>query len=304
MPAERSWEIAEPQTLDFGEPVDELHVRIVSGAVNVVGAGRPAAGCVARVEIGELHGPPLTVRRQGGRLVVAYDDLPWRGFLKWLDGKGRRREAVVSVSVPAGVRVSVGVVGASAVVSGIRGRTDIRGVSGDTTLVGLAGDVRAETVSGSVETQSLSGALRMNSVSGDLTVIDGGGSRVRADSVNGDMILDLDTSARTADIGVTTVSGEVAVRLPHTADATVEAVTTSGAVSSAFEELRTEHRPGAKRVTGTLGTGSGALRATTVSGALALLRRPHRDDGGDGGASGGADGGSAGSPPDSLRKDI
>ncbi len=34
---------------------------------------------------------------------------------------------------------------------------------------------------------------------------------------------------------------------------------------------------GAKRITGTLGTGTGTLRATTVSGAIALLRRPQAD---------------------------
>lgn len=278
MPVDRSWQISEPQKLDFDGPIDDVQVRVVNGAVNVVGTDEPTA----RLEISELHGPELRVQREGGRLVVAYEDLPWKGFLKWLDRKGWRRGVVVSLSVPRDVRLTVGVVGASAVVSGISGRTDVRGVSGDTTLVGVSGEVRAETVSGNVETQALSGMLRMNSVSGDLTVIDGGGSRLKADSVSGSMILDLDSSAKGGDISLNTVSGEVAIRLPEPADVEVEANTTSGALSSAFAELRVDDQWGARRATGILGTGSGSLRATSVSGPVALLRRPPGDDMDDG----------------------
>ncbi|CAM5376143.1 hypothetical protein SVIOM74S_06311 [Streptomyces violarus] len=43
---------------------------------------------------------------------MAYEDLPWKGFLKWLDRKGWRRSAVVSLAVPASTRVEVGAVGA------------------------------------------------------------------------------------------------------------------------------------------------------------------------------------------------
>ncbi|MEW5632639.1 hypothetical protein AB1388_39785, partial [Streptomyces hydrogenans] len=62
------------------------------------------------------------------------------------------------------------------------------------------------------------------------------------------------------------------------ADARVEASTTSGAVSNAFEDLRVGGEWGAKSITGTLGEGSGTLRATTVSGSIALLRRPDSAD--------------------------
>ncbi|WP_367124162.1 DUF4097 domain-containing protein [Streptomyces phytohabitans] len=274
MPADSSWQISEPRKLDFDAPVEELQIRVVNGAVNVVGTDEPTA----RLEIGELDGPPLCVRREGGRLVVAYEDLPWKGFLKWLDRKGWRRGAVVTASVPRGVRLTVGVVGASAVITRTSGRTDVRGVSGSTTLVGLSGEVRAETVSGDVETQALAGSLRMNSVSGDLTVIDGGGPRVRAESVSGAMILDLGASAQAADIGLRTVSGEVAVRLPDPPDVRVEANTTSGALFSAFDGLRVDGQWGARRAAGVLGAGRGSLRATSVSGAVSLLSRPHHDD--------------------------
>lgn len=182
------------------------------------------------------------------------------------------------LAVPAGSSVEVGVVGAGAVISRIQGTTAVRGVSGDTTLVGLSGAVRADTVSGNLEAQSVTGDLRYNSVSGDLTVIEGAGSSVRAESVSGDMVIDLDPAGKPTDIRLTTVSGEVAIRLPHPADAQVEANTASGAVSNAFDDLRVSGQWGAKKITGTLGAGTGKLKATTVSGSIALLRRPPAED--------------------------
>ncbi|WP_395573314.1 DUF4097 family beta strand repeat-containing protein [Streptomyces sp. BK79] len=267
------WSVAEPRKLTFDESLSELHVRVVNGTVNVVGTDQGSA----RLEVSEIEGPPLVVTHRDGVLTVAYEDLPWQGFLKWLDREGWRRSATVSLAVPTGTRVEVGVVGAAAVVSGLDGHTEVKGVTGDTTLVGLAGPVRADTVAGSVEAQALTGDLRFKSVSGDLTVVEAG-SRVRADSVTGSMIVDLDPASGPTDISLTSVSGEIAIRLPQPADAEVEANTASGTVSSAFEDLRVGGQWGAKRITGRLGAGNGRLKATTVSGSIALLRRPVAGD--------------------------
>ncbi|MEU3477456.1 DUF4097 family beta strand repeat-containing protein [Streptomyces sp. NPDC033754] len=267
------WSVTEPTKLAPADPVTRLQVRIVNGTVNVVGTDESSA----RVEISEIEGPPLIVSQEGSTLTVTYEDLHWKNLLKWFDRKGHRRRAVVSVAVPAGVDVEVGAVDAEAVVSGIRGRTEVRGVTGDTTLLGLSGPVRAESVSGSLEAQSVTGALRITSVTGPVTVIEGAGGSVRAETVSGDMVIDLDPGeldGPPADIRLTSVSGQVAIRLPHPADARVEASTTSGSVSNAFEDLRVTGQWGTKSVTGTLGSGRGTLKATTVSGSIALLRRP------------------------------
>ncbi|MCR8941503.1 hypothetical protein NW249_05150 [Streptomyces sp. OUCMDZ-4982] len=270
--------VAEPQKLAFDGPVTALQVRVVGGTVNVVGTDEPGA----RLEVSAVEGPPLLVTYEDGRLTVAYEDLPWQDLLRWLDPGGRRRSAVVSLTVPAAASVEVGVVGAGAVVSGIEGRADVRGITGDITLVGLSGAVRGDSVSGSLEAQGVTGDLRFHSVAGDLTVVDGAGASVRAESISGDMVLDVEPSAaaadRPTDIRLTTVSGEIAIRLPHPADARVEANTASGAVSNAFEDLRVGGQWGAKKITGTLGAGTGTLKATTVSGSIALLRRPPAED--------------------------
>ncbi|MCZ4123279.1 DUF4097 family beta strand repeat-containing protein [Streptomyces sp. H39-S7] len=287
------WTITEPQKLVFDAPVDTVRVRIVGGAVNVVGVEEGPA----RLEVGELDGPPLRVSLEGGVLTVGYDDLEWKGFLKWLGGKGWERHALVSLAVPQATRVEVGVVGAGAVISGISEATQIRAVNGDVTVVGAAGAVSANTVSGNVEAQAVSGDLQVSTISGDLTVVEGSGAHIRADSVSGNMVLDL-APAQTppgADVRLNTVSGEIAIRIPDPANADVDANTASGAVSCAFEDLRVTGQWGAKRITGRVGTGGAHLKATTVSGAIALLRRPPVDDE------------PAGASPDgtpSFRKDI
>ncbi|MEU7578150.1 DUF4097 family beta strand repeat-containing protein [Streptomyces sp. NPDC041068] len=268
------WSVTAPRKLTVDTPVTALHVRIVSGTVNVVGTDESSA----LLEVSEIEGPPLTVTHEDGVLTVAYDDLPWKGFLKWLDRKGWRRSAVVSLAVPAGTDIEVGVVGAGAVVSGIEGRAAVKSVSGDATLLGLAGPVRADSVSGNVEAQGVTGGLKFNSVSGNLTVVEAAGSSVRAESVSGSMIVDLDPAGRPTDVALTSVSGEIAIRLPHPADAEVEVDTASGAVSNAFEDLRVGGQWGAKRITGRLGSGTGKLKATTVTGSIALLRRPPMEE--------------------------
>ncbi|WP_432175716.1 DUF4097 family beta strand repeat-containing protein [Streptomyces sp. Tue6028] len=268
------WSVAEPQKLSFDDPVTALHVRIVNGTVNVVGTDEGSA----RLEVSDLEGPPIRVTQQDGTLTVAYEDLPWKGFLKWLDRQGWRRDVVVSLAVPSDTRVEVGVVGAAAVVSGMDGRVEVKGVTGDTTLVRVAGPVRVDTVSGNLEAQAVTGDLRFNSVSGDLTVVEGSGASVRADSVSGSMIVDLDPTGTPTNVQLTNVSGEIAIRLPHPADAEVEANTASGTVSNAFEDLRVSGQWGAKKITGRLGAGNGRLKAITASGSIALLRRPPAED--------------------------
>lgn len=289
MAEQTTWSVAEPQKLTFEEPVTELRVRVVGGTVNVVAADEGPA----RLEVAEVDGPPLHVVQEGGTLTISYEDLPWngsQGFKKWFEGKpwkawsssesGRKaweRSATVTLTVPAATRVQLAAVSATAFVSGISGGTDVNGVSGDATLVGLSGKVKAHTVSGSVEAQSVTGELGFHSVSGGLTVVDGAVGTVRADSVSGDMLIDLaldPSEPRPVEILLNSVSGQVAIRLPHPADARVEANTATGGVSNAFEDLRVSGQLGAKRITGTLGAGTGTLRATTVSGAIALLRRP------------------------------
>ncbi|MGK5731204.1 DUF4097 family beta strand repeat-containing protein [Streptomyces sp. URMC 124] len=274
MPVESEWSLATPRNVAFEEPVLSLDVHIVNGTVNVVGAD----GGPARLELTALDGPALKVTHRRGSLTVGYEDLAPNTLRRWLSRTNWNRSADVTLTVPAAADVKVTVVGAGAVVSGIAGSTKVQGVSGDTTLVGLTGDVRTQTVSGRVEAQRLGGAVHCNSVSGDLTIVECTSGRVKADSVNGNTVIDLAPAAPRTELAVTSVSGDVALRLPAAADATVEAGTTVGAVSCAFGELRVHDQFAARNITGRLGSGRGRIKVTTVSGAVALLRGPDTDD--------------------------
>ncbi|MCU4749158.1 MULTISPECIES: DUF4097 family beta strand repeat-containing protein [unclassified Streptomyces] len=274
MAATSRWEVSGAQTLTLEEhPVRELRVRLVGGTVNVVGTSDPTA----EVEITDVRGEPLIVEQEGGLLTVGYEDLPWQSFLKGWPKRPRKlmkREAVVSIRVPADCRLSAGTVSAAAVVSGLTTDAEVRGVTGQTTLVSLAGAVTADTVSGHVEAQSLGGPLAFTSVSGGLTVVEGRGASLRADTVSGELTLDLAPPGDLADITITSVSGDVALRLPDHINAAVAGNTVSGAVSSAFPELASHGLWGPKQLTGVLGSGGGRLTCSTVSGAITVLRRP------------------------------
>ncbi|MFB7662956.1 DUF4097 domain-containing protein [Kitasatospora sp. NPDC056138] len=277
------WTVSEPQRIGFdGQQVDTLHVRTIGGAVNVVATEGPA-----RLEVTELEGEPLLVTLEDGVLTVTYKDLSWGEFgeavksvqsVKYFFASLRRkRRAVVSLAVPAGAEAKVGTVSADATVSGLTGRVSVNGASGETTLVGLTGRTDANTVSGNVDAQSVAGELRVNTVSGQVTLVAGAAEKVQANSVSGDVTLDLDVETA-ADIRVTTVSGAVGVRLPSLADTRVEAGTTSGDLTSTFDELKLGGTWGAKKLSGQLGSGNGKLQVTTVSGAVTVLRRPDAED--------------------------
>jgi hypothetical protein len=266
MPASE-WTIEAPTSLEFDD-VTELRIRLIAGSVAVL-----ATTAKPSLEVSSIEGDPLSVTYQDGVLTVAHENLNWEGLLKWL--RPQRHAATVTVSVPRKCRAQVGVVSAAAVMSGISARASVRSVSGGITLDGVAGDVDANTVSGAVEAQGINGKLNFNTVSGDLTLADGWLERLDVNGVSGDVTADLDLDPL-GGMQVTTVSGEVMVRLPAEADARVNLHSVSGDVRSEFAELRRSSAPASRSVSGSLGAGSGHVSVTTMSGRVMLLRRAER----------------------------
>jgi hypothetical protein len=263
MPASE-WTIEAPASLEFDD-VTELRVRLIAGSVAVLATtGKPS------LEVSSIEGDPLTVTYEDRVLTVAHENLNWEGLLKWL--RPQRHAATVTVSVPRKCRAQVGVVSATAVMSGMRARASVKSVSGGITLDGVTGDVDANTVSGAVEAQGINGKLNFNTVSGDLTLADGWLERLDVNGVSGDVTADLDLDPL-GGMQVTTVSGEVMLRLPAEADARVNLHSVSGDVRSEFAELRRSSAPASRSVSGSLGAGSGQVSVTTMSGRVMLLRR-------------------------------
>ncbi len=262
------WTIEAPTSLEFDD-VTGLRVRLIAGSVAVLATdGKPS------LDVSSVVGDPLTVTYEGGVLTITHENLTWEGLLKWL--RPQRHSATVTVTVPRKCPTQVGVVSATAVMSGISSRASVKSVSGGITLDGVTGDVDANTVSGALEAQGINGKLNFNTVSGDLTLADGWLERLDANGVSGDVTADIDLDPL-GGMHVTTVSGEVTLRLPAEADAQVNMHSLSGDVRSEFPELKRTSAPASRSVSGSLGAGSGHVSVTTMSGRVMLLRRAERE---------------------------
>ncbi|HYB17603.1 MAG TPA: DUF4097 family beta strand repeat-containing protein [Streptosporangiaceae bacterium] len=261
------WTVEAPTSLDFDD-VTGLRIRLFSGSVAVLATdGKPS------LDVASVTGDPLEVTYEDGVLTISHENLKWEGLLRWL--RPQRASAAMTVTVPRTCPAQLGVVSASAVMSGISAKASVKSVSGGITLDGVTGDVDAHTVSGSLEAQEINGRLNFNSVSGDLTLADGWLERLDANAVSGDVTADIDLDPL-GGMHVTTVSGEVTLRLPAEADAQVHLYSMSGDVRSDFAELRTVSAPASHTVSGSLGAGSGHVSVTTMSGRVMLLRRAER----------------------------
>jgi putative adhesin len=262
------WTIEAPTSLDF-EDVTGLRVRLISGSVAVLATdGKPS------LDVASVTGDPLDVTYEDGVLTISHENLTWDGLLKWLRPQ-QRPAAAVTVTVPRTCPTQLGVVSASAVMSGISAKASVKSVSGEITLDGLTGDVDAHTVSAALEAQGINGKLNFNTVSGDLTLADGWLERLDANAVSGDVTADIDLDPL-GGMRVTTVSGEVTLRLPAEADAQIHLQSMSGDVRSEFAELRKASAPASHTVSGSLGAGSGHVSVNTVSGRVMLMRRAER----------------------------
>jgi hypothetical protein len=258
------WTIDSPRTLDLTD-VAALRVRVVSGSVAIL-----ASQDAPSVDVASLAGPPLLVTHEAGILTITYEDLKWDGLLGWL--RPQQHTADVTVTVPGGCPTQVGVVNASAIVSGISANISAKSVSGDITLDGVIGSVDAKTVSGDLEARGLDGEMAFNSVSGDLTLAGGTLRQLAAKTVSGQVTADIELDDGSG-LKVNTVSGDVAVRVPASASARVDLKSASGRVRSSFEQMSAAPGPGPAMMTATIGSGSANVSLTSMTGDVTLLAR-------------------------------
>jgi len=261
------WTVVTPTSLDFDD-VTALQVRLIAGTVAVM-----ATDDKPSVLVTDITGRPLQVGYEGGTLTIAYETPSWERLLDWL--KPLRDSAAVTVTVPADCPIQLGVVTASAVVCGLSSGASVKGVSSDITLDGVGGAVQADTVSGTLEGRDVDGEVRFKSVSGDLTLADGSLALLEADNISGQIAADVSLAAAGA-MRISTISGDVTVRLPADSDAQVRLRSTSGNIRTEFDSLRPVTLPGSNTVSGNVGAGSGKVSVNSVSGAVTLLRRAQR----------------------------
>lgn len=259
-----AWTVDAPTRLDF-DNVTELRVRLIGGTVAVLASDeRPS------LVVSELSGRPLRVSHDDGTLTVSHESLTWDGLLGLRIV--RREAAEITISVPADCAIQLGVLDASAVVSGLRSGASVKGLSGDITLDGVTGDVDAETVSGELVARDLAGNVRFKSVSGALALASGCLDNLAATTVSGHVTADF-ALGEGGQARVSTLSGDVTLRLPADSDAEVRLHSTSGAVRTEFGSLRKFQAPASRTVSGNVGAGTGRVSVSTMSGSVTLLRR-------------------------------
>lgn len=203
------WLIAPGETriIDI-ERAQRLKISLVGGQVDVVAHDEPGI----RIEVHEVTVKDLRIEHDGGLLEIDHPQRNWDNFLEVFRdfGSGGPR-AQVSVAVPREIALTLGVVSASALVSGLTSDARLNTVSGDIIVDTHHGAITINAVSGDVQTQGLDGAFDANSVSGDVAVT-GTPTRASIDTVSGALVVDTTGSIDT--IALNTVAGHATVRLP------------------------------------------------------------------------------------------
>jgi DUF4097 and DUF4098 domain-containing protein YvlB len=248
--AHEKWLVDGPKVIDVGV-VHALKVSLIGGKVDIVGHDEPGA----RVEVHSVSGKELKVSLDGDKLEIDHPQLSWDNFLEVFSSFRGSAKADVSIMVPRSVALTLGVVSASALVSG------------------LTTDATVSTVSGDVVIDGLTGTLQLNGVSGEASVSDhsgasGGISVFTAESVSGDVLADV--TGVPDEVRISTVSGAVTTRLAPGVAAQYRINTAAGRLQLDNEQITGVHGSYSSTY-GTLDQHWLDFRANTVSGNISVL---------------------------------
>ncbi len=268
------WTIDRPmtQTLDG---IVALRVRIIGGHVNILPTDDPVT-----FEVTDIVGEPLLVTQEAGILTIHYEDLTGQGLLDrlrpvQLNGykSVQHRSATVNLRLPKDCPVEVSTVSAPIVAAGLSARSQLRTATGEITLDDTSGETEINTVSGSTAVRDPHGSLKFNSVSGQLAVAGGRLSALSAKTVSGQLLADTGV-APAGRVRLTSISGEIALRVPSETSATVELRTAAAPAKSDFG-LDRRSAPARTVLSGKIGSGvdPASITINSASGRTALLRR-------------------------------
>jgi len=254
---DEEWLVDGPRTIDL-EDVTSLKVGLIGGQVDVVAHDEPGA----RIEVHSVSGRPLRIAVKAGRLEVDHPQLRWDDWIATMRAFDSKARADVSLLVPRAIAVKLGVVSASALVSGVTGAVTLSTVSGDLVADRIVGDLQLNSVSGELSVRDHEGAIASHTVSGGLTV-SGAITDFSSDGVSAPVFLEVSGAPRA--IVVNTVSGSVTARLDP--DIRVEYTITTASGRLQLDDITERHVRG--RWTGVGGPEDGRrvpLRVGSVSG--------------------------------------
>ncbi|MBO0900973.1 DUF4097 family beta strand repeat protein [Cellulomonas sp. zg-ZUI222] len=268
-----SWVVAGPQVIEI-EDLRALRVGLVGGRVDVVAHDDPEQRG-ARLEVHEVDGRPLEVTLSDGELRVGYSFTlgGWEGFVERFRNFQDKDRADVHIAVPSDVLAKVGTVSADELVAGLRQDVSVSTVSGSVVVDDVHGRLSTTSVSGETVVRRHQGDVRFNTVSGEFAA-SGELTLVQGNSVSG--AVSLDVGPGTSSLTVTTVAGDLTVRVPEGAGLSVRAQSVSGRLVVDGQEHKGTG-PGRRTVDLDSGDGGTYLSATTVTGHVTVLRAPVDD---------------------------
>lgn len=260
----------ETRVIDVDD-IRKLKVSMVGGQIDIVAHDEPAV----RIEVHAVTGKDLRIEATGDTIEIDHPQLRWDNFLQVFRNFGSvGPKAEVSVAVPRGTDLTLGVVSASALISGLAADARVNTVSGDIIIDGITGDVSANGVSGDVQIRGLEGALSANSVSGDVAAT-GTLRAANIDTVSGAMLVD--STGPIQSISLHTVGGDATVRLDEGLPANYQVRSVSGRVLIDGVVRSGQGSGPLTSYTGSSGELSGSfvdVRTNSVAGDLTVLRRP------------------------------
>lgn len=265
------WLIApgEERVIDIAQAT-KLKIGLVGGQVDVVAHDEPGI----RIEVHGVTTKDLRIESDGTQIEIDHPQIGWDNFLEVFRNFGSGGpKAEVSVAVPRGIALNLGVVNAGALISGLANDARLNTVSGDIIVDTHTGDLSVNTVSGDVQIRELTGSVNANSVSGDVAVT-GSVRKITIDTVSGAIWADATGNINT--INLNTVAGNSTIRLEETLPANYVMRSMSGRV---LIDGIDRGSSGPTSYTGSAGELAGSfvdVRANSVSGDITVLRQPVR----------------------------
>jgi len=207
---------------------------------------------------------------------------------------GRKDDAILDIRVPAGSKLNVQTVSADISVDGVKGAQrleavsgdvvasvydeplDLRTVSGDADVRGSGGKGRvyAESTSGDVKARGLGNEVEAKAVSGSVDIEVGTTSRVRMETVSGNLEA-LMTLADDGRLDGQSVSGDIRITFRKPVNAEFDVESFSGDIDNCFGPKPTrdsKFTPG-KELNFTEGQGGGHVSLETLSGDITFCQQ-------------------------------
>lgn len=170
----------------------------------------------------------------------------------------------------AGADVSIETVRGHVRVRGGAGGVLVRTTQGDIEISSARGGVEAHAASGDIAVDDVEGDVQVETISGDVTLRRIASSSVQASTVSGDVVYD-GTIRDGGRYTLGTHSGDVAIGIPASANASISIATFSGEFETDIPMQLTDTE-GRQRFTLTLGSGSARVSVQSFSGDVRLKR--------------------------------